>query len=77
MRENLNKVYYLFPILEKRSNQIARTLSDGERTMLSIGRALMSQAKLMLIDEPSTGIAPKVKDHLFERTKDVHGWKNL
>lgn len=73
VRENLKKVYYLFPILEKRSNQIAGTLSGGERTMLSIARALMSQAKLMLIDEPSTGIAPKVKEHLFERIKNVHG----
>ena len=73
VKENFKKVYYLFPILEKRSNQIAGTLSGGERTMLSIGRALMSQAKLMLIDEPSTGIAPKVKEHLFERIKDVHG----
>ena len=62
----------LFPILKKRENQISGTLSGGERTMLAIGRALMSQAKLLLIDEPSTGLAPMIKEHLFERIRDVH-----
>jgi len=71
--ENLETVYRLFPVLKKRINQTSGTLSGGERTMLSIGRALMSQAKLLLIDEPSTGIAPKVKEDLFERIKSIHG----
>lgn len=73
IKENLQKVYYLFPILKKRENQIAGTLSGGERAMVSIGRALMCQAKFLLIDEPSTGLAPKLKDDLFSRIRDVHG----
>ena len=73
IKENLEKVYYQFPILKERESQIAGRLSGGERTMLSIGRALMSQAKFLLIDEPSTGLAPKLKDGLFARIRDVHG----
>lgn len=72
MKKNLEMVYYLFPILEKRNDQISGTLSGGERTMLAIGRALMSQAKLLLIDEPSTGLAPLVKEQLFSRIRKVH-----
>jgi branched-chain amino acid transport system ATP-binding protein len=71
--QNMEKVYTLFPILKKRSSQIAGTLSGGERTMLSIGRSLMSDPKLLLIDEPSVGLAPLVKDSLFERIRDVKG----
>ena len=73
IKESLKKVYGLFPILEERSHQIAGTLSGGERTMLAIGRGLMSQAKLLLIDEPSVGLAPLVKDTLFSRIREVHG----
>ena len=76
VQEYLDKVYALFPILKKRENQISGTISGGERTMLAIGRALMTQAKVMLIDEPSVGLAPKVKDDLFERIKDIHGMGN-
>jgi branched-chain amino acid transport system ATP-binding protein len=72
VRENLKKVYQLFPVLEKRENQISGTLSGGERIMLSVGRALLSQTKLLLIDEPSTGLAPLVKRDLFGRIKDIH-----
>lgn len=71
--DNLEKVYQLFPVLRARKNQVSGTLSGGERTMLSIGRALMSQAKLLLIDEPSVGLAPKVKEDLFDRIRDIHG----
>jgi branched-chain amino acid transport system ATP-binding protein len=70
--ENLERVYTLFPILKNRSNQISGTLSGGERFMLAIGRSLMSQAKMLLVDEPSTGIAPKVKQDLFSRIKEIH-----
>jgi branched-chain amino acid transport system ATP-binding protein len=70
---NLEKVYSLFPILKQREKQVSGTLSGGERTMLSIGRALMSEAKLLLIDEPSTGLAPLLKQNLFERINDIHG----
>ena len=73
IQQNFEKVYALFPILKDRGKQIAGTLSGGERTMLAIGRALMSQAQLMLIDEPSTGLSPKVKDELFNRLKEIHG----
>jgi branched-chain amino acid transport system ATP-binding protein len=72
IKKNLETVHYLFPILKSRADQISGTLSGGERTMLAIGRALMSQAKLLLIDEPSTGIAPKVKEVLFSRIREVH-----
>lgn len=68
----MEKVFHLFPILEKRRHQISGTLSGGERTMLSISRALMSKVKLLLIDEPSVGLAPKVKKDLFARIKDIH-----
>jgi branched-chain amino acid transport system ATP-binding protein len=71
--ENLEKVYALFPVLKKRYSQIAGTLSGGERTMLSIGRSLMSEPKILLIDEPSVGLAPLIKDSLFERIRDVQG----
>jgi branched-chain amino acid transport system ATP-binding protein len=71
--ENLEKVYALFPVLKKRASQIAGTLSGGERTMLSIGRSLMSEPKILLIDEPSVGLAPLIKDSLFERIRDVQG----
>lgn len=73
IEENLQKVFELFPILEKRQKQIAGTISGGERTMLAIGRCLMAQARFLLIDEPSVGLAPRVKEDLFERVKDVHG----
>ena len=71
--DSLEKVYALFPVLKKRSSQVAGTLSGGERTMLSIGRSLMSEPKILLIDEPSVGLAPLIKDSLFERIRDVQG----
>jgi branched-chain amino acid transport system ATP-binding protein len=72
-RENLERVYQLFPILRERAGQISGALSGGERTMLSIARSLMSQAKLLLIDEPSTGLAARIKDELFARIHEIHG----
>ena len=69
---NLDRVYSLFPILKERANQISGTLSGGQRFMLAIGRSLMSRAKMLLVDEPSTGIAPKVKQDLFSRIKEIH-----
>jgi len=71
--ESMEKVFTLFPVLQERAKQVSGTLSGGERTMLSISRALMSQARLLLIDEPSVGLAPKVKDDLFARIRDIHG----
>jgi branched-chain amino acid transport system ATP-binding protein len=63
--ENLEKVYNYFPILRDRSDQIAGTLSGGEQQMLSMGRALMSKPRLILVDEPSLGLAPKIVTDIF------------
>jgi branched-chain amino acid transport system ATP-binding protein len=63
--KNIRRVFDWFPILEKRRSQIARTLSGGERQMLAIGRALMSAPKLIMVDEPSIGLAPIVVNDIF------------
>jgi branched-chain amino acid transport system ATP-binding protein len=72
VRQRLEAVYRLFPRLEERKRQMSGTLSGGERTMLAVGRALMSEPKLLLIDEPSLGLAPLVKEEVFKRIKDVY-----
>jgi branched-chain amino acid transport system ATP-binding protein len=64
--ENLRKVYDLFPRLEERKRQVAKTMSGGEQQMLAIGRGLMADPKLMLIDEMSLGLAPIVVDEIFK-----------
>lgn len=71
VKNSLEKIYSVFPVLEKRKHQVSGTLSGGERTMLSIGRSLMSNAKLLLIDEPSVGLSPKMKSELFERIRSI------
>jgi len=72
IQEGLSRVYRLFPILESRANQISGTLSGGEQQMLAIGRALMSEPKLLCIDEPSTGLAPIVRGEVFGQIAQVH-----
>jgi len=67
VQKNLQNVYRLFPRLEERSKQISGTLSGGEQQMLAIGRALMSNPKLLCIDEPSTGLAPLMKEEVFKK----------
>jgi len=73
VQKRLEMVYQLFPVLRERGNQLSGTLSGGERQMLAIGRALMGQPRLLCIDEPSTGLASKLKDELFERIKRIKG----
>src|SRR3989441_234545 len=67
----LERVYTLFPRLAERARQLAVTLSGGEQQMLAIGRALMSEPHLVLLDEPSTGLAPLVVEHLFQVVRQL------
>ena len=69
---DLEKVYTYFPRLMERRRQIAGTLSGGEQQMLAMGRALMSKPKLMMLDEPSMGLAPILVDQIFEIIQDLH-----
>jgi len=72
VKQSLEKVYELFPRLKEREKQMAGTLSGGERQMLAVGRSLMRRPKLMLVDEPSSGLAPKIKDDLFQRVQQIY-----
>jgi len=69
--QNLKRVYELFPLLEERKNQLAKTLSGGEQQMLAIGRGLMSNPKLMLLDEMSLGLAPIILNELYKALKEI------
>jgi branched-chain amino acid transport system ATP-binding protein len=71
-RQTMEWVFSLFPRLEERSGQLARTLSGGEQQMLAMGRGLMSKPKLVIVDEPSNGLAPKVVSEVFEILTSLH-----
>jgi branched-chain amino acid transport system ATP-binding protein len=72
IRESLDRVFSLFPRLEERKSQRAGTLSGGEQQMCAIGRALMAQPKLLLLDEPSMGLAPIFVEKIFEIVREIN-----
>ena len=71
VQESIEYVYNIFPILKDRAKQVSGTLSGGEQQMLAIGRSLMVKPKLLCIDEPSTGLAPQIKQLVFDKIKEI------
>jgi branched-chain amino acid transport system ATP-binding protein len=72
IKKDMDRVFELFPRLKERSNQIAGTLSGGEQQMCAMGRALMSSPKLLMLDEPSLGLAPILVETIFDIVREIN-----
>ncbi|MCK4682962.1 ABC transporter ATP-binding protein [Candidatus Bipolaricaulota bacterium] len=72
VRERIEKAYTMFPVLREKRNKRGQTLSGGQRQMLAMGRALMTEPHLILLDEPSAGLAPRAADAVFDQIKGMH-----
>jgi branched-chain amino acid transport system ATP-binding protein len=72
IKEDYERVYGLFPALKERRRQAGGTLSGGEQQMLAIGRAMMSRPKVLMLDEPSMGLAPQLVEKIFELLREIH-----
>jgi branched-chain amino acid transport system ATP-binding protein len=72
LRQNIDRISSLFPVLAERRSQLAGTLSGGEQQMLAIGRGIASSPRLLLLDEPSMGLAPAIADLIFDRIAMFH-----